>query len=221
MAQGMKKELVALFADKSFYRRWLFACSISIPVSLALGKSISFTIGFAMGNSKAWAFGFAISSVITGALIGLAQWLVLGKGIAQGYRWVVASSLGWTIGNLMTAMVGNKVFGMVNLAIFGTVNIGLVWAISGVISGFVSGAMGGIVMGLAQWLVLKEKIAKANGWVLSSSLSWAVGNLAIATIDVTATGTIGLVLSWVIYGVAYGLVTREILLWRSLQFVDK
>ena len=205
----MKKDLVGLFAEKNFYRRWLLACSLSIPASLALGKTLSFAIGFATGNSKAWAAGFAISSMLTGALVGLVQWLVLGRRTAQGYRWVLASGLGWAVGSLMTVVVGNGIFGLVNLALFGAVNIGLVWAVSGAVSGFVSGAIGGSVFGLAQWLVLREKVSKADGWVLSSSLGWAVGNIAIAAIATTATGIIGLVLSWMIFGVVYGVATNK------------
>ncbi len=204
----------AFSQEQKLRRRWLLACGLGIPVGLAIGQVISFEMGYLTGDSKIWAIGFfSIGPGLAGMVVGIAQWLVLKGDILPDHRWVVATTISWAVGHAVTVWVGNRVYGVVNLALWQTVNLGVhlavVWGISGTIGGAIGGAIGGILVGLAQRWALQGKGFEIQRWILVTSLSWAIGHAVLGIVDFTAIGTMGLALSWVIYGIVYGTITSQ------------
>ena len=153
-------------------------------------------------------------------VLGVAQWVILRDRLIlrdrpilrdhslPAYRWIVVTSVGWTAGHTVTTLVGNAVYGIVNLALWPTSNLAAVWGVSGLVSGLVSGAIGGVLVGLAQGWVLRERRWTSHHWILSTSLAWAIGHAVINVVHFTQLGIESSVLSWVIYGLVYGMVTR-------------
>ncbi len=49
--------------------------------------------------------------------------------------------------------------------------------------GAVQGAIGGAAIGLAQWLAIRERIPRSQGWILASVLSWmAIGGSSLGAL---------------------------------------
>jgi hypothetical protein len=196
--------------EKNSRYRWLVACGLGIPVGLAVGHAVGFAIGYATGLSKLWAIGeFLIGPGITGMIVGITQWLGLRGQRLRADRWIMTTSISWATGHTVTSVVGDAVYGVVNLALWQTVNLATVWLMSGLVSGLVGGAIGGVVVGLAQTWAFRGQGLSRQRWILVTSLSWAIGHAVIEIVDFMAIGTMGLVLSWMIYGVVYGRVTSQ------------
>ncbi len=206
----------SLSSQQQFCRRWQLVCGLGIPISLAGGKAMSFAIGFTTHLHQSWEIGLVLGAVVTGALVSFAQWLVLREKFSGATRWMLASSFSWTIGSAVAMVIGNAVFGVVNLTLFGTFNLALVWVVSGAIGGTIGGAIAGLMVGFAQWFVLRGKVSRSAQWIWASTLGWAAGNAAMMAIDLAAVGIVGLGMTWMLYGVLYGVVTsRTLTQWFS------
>lgn len=206
----------SLSSQQKFYRRWQLVCGLGIPISLAVGKAMSFAIGFTTHLHQSWEIGLVLGAAVTGALVSCTQWLVLREKFSGAIRWMLASSFSWAIGSAVAVVVGNAVFGVVNLTLFGMFNLALVWVMSGAIGGAIGGAIAGLLVGFAQWFVLRGKISRSTQWILASTLGWAAGNAAMMAIDLAAIGMVGLGMTWMLYGLLYGVITsRTLTQWFS------
>jgi hypothetical protein len=84
--------------------------------------------------------------------------------------WILASVIGYGIGALLGIRVA---YGLFTRDVFD--------ATMGVTFGVVLGATGGFV----QWVILREKIARAGWWILASALGFAVAAGAIGVIGIS------------------------------------
>jgi hypothetical protein len=108
----------------------------------------SYVIG-AIANAVLWAlFGAA-----AGAVVGIAQWLVLRKRVRPSGWWVAACAAGWAIGALA-----------LSTALY--VDEALALAVGMVSTGAAAGA--------AQWIVLRKRFRRAGWWVLAGAVAWIV-----------------------------------------------
>jgi hypothetical protein len=73
--------------------------------------------------------------------------------------WVLASTAGWAVG----LAVGNAVLNAVGDAVGDAVVEAVVEAVVGA------------VVGVAQWLILRRQVRRADWWILASTAGWAVG----------------------------------------------
>jgi hypothetical protein len=145
-----------------------------------------------------------IVPLLAGALIGLAQWLVLRNYVTDCSDWVLylAGSwvLGYTLGLLVVDLLANTFLGIV-----------------------FSYILFGIIIALFQWPVLHREIPRIWMWVLANVVGWGLGaflaQLAIAglygsnppsliTITVVNMAVTGLV-AGLITGIALVLIVRE------------
>jgi hypothetical protein len=116
----------------------------------------------------------ALGGVITGAVIGAAQWLVLRRRLPLTSVWVAATALGMGIGLALS------------IALFGTDTGGSALPLRGLIAG---AAIGG-----AQYLLLRGVMSRAPVWALVVALSWAIGWM------ITRASGIDLALQWSVFG---------------------
>jgi hypothetical protein len=97
----------------------------------------------------------ALGGAATGAVIGLAQWLVLRRRLPLTPWWVAVTSAG---------MSGGLALGV---ELLGTDTAGAALPLRGLVTG--------VGIGLAQWLVLRGRSPRASIWPLVVAGGWAVG----------------------------------------------
>ena len=174
-----------------FLLRWMVAS----VAGWLVGWLVAWIGALSVGWIVAWA------GVGIGGGVGVAQWLVLREQVARAGWWVVASIVGGVVGGgvsvglILGAFVGaGEVMGNVVAVILGWVLVG-------------------VGMGVAQWLVLRGRVARAGWWVVASVMGWIVGRIAawfgvgIVAVDVI----LGQVAGQVAYGVVYGAITGIVL----------
>ena len=121
----------------------------------------------------------ALAGAITGAVLGLVQWLALKSRLPLPLWWALATSLGMSVGLALST------------AFFGSDSRGheLLWR----------AALTGFSLGLAQWMVLQMALpAPSLGmsalWVVVVGLGWVVGWF------ITRRAGIDLDLKWPVFG---------------------
>lgn len=148
-----------------FWLCWVLANTIGavafLPASLYMLIVANISLTF-----QSWTIAIVLMSLggaVLGAVIGLAQWLVLRTHLPRSRWWLLATSLGMALG-IFLAVVAVKSRGWH----FWSLSVGLGQGIAGFI--YASYA----VAGFAQWLVLRRQVPKF--------ILWALANLAIALI---------------------------------------
>lgn len=143
----------------------------------------------------------AMEGVVGGAVIGLAQGLVLRQRVEIAVWWVLASIVSWGL------------IGASNLGAIGWVAPRALMLEPRVISGVFFGLQVGAGLGVGQWLVLRHYVKRAIAWLLVSSLSWAIalpigwalgGVLRLAT-HLFLSELVGLAVTWVIVAAITGI----------------
>lgn len=157
-------------------------------VATVVGWGIGF---FVCEAFKAFLAGLSADGLVIGAFVGIAQGLVLRRRIAPMGWWVLVSIIGFGVG---------KFAGEV--------------AVQGMPTGVghaVTGAIIGVSIGIAQWLVLRRHVARAEWWVWANIAAWALGwsliSLAenaegLSTLMVYLVGGIGAAVAGIITGIA-------------------
>jgi hypothetical protein len=121
-------------------------------LSFVLISAVISVVGFAGSR--------AVVGAVTGAGIGLGQWLFLRQRLPHAGWWLLVTTVGfavgWTIGGAVGMAVGRS---------------GIDWTIGWVIGFAVTGA----VAGLGQWLLLRRGLAQAGWWIVATTVGWTVG----------------------------------------------
>ncbi len=104
-----------------------------------------------------------LAGAVSGAVIGLAQWLALRR-IGADARWIVATAVGLAVGMAL----GYAAFGygddVGDLALLGAVS--------------------GAGIGLAQWWLLRGLVASSVWWIPATAIAWALGWTVTVSIGV-------------------------------------
>jgi len=149
-------------------------------------QSIEWIIWFqwVLASTLGWLLGwFLVGELGVGAVIGLAQWLVLRQSVDRAGWWILASAGGWIVG-----------WGLIVSGL-------LVSPESGMFTSIVSGGVIGLAMGLAQWPVLRRVVPQAGWWVLASTAGWILGLAGVlgSTLIGTVVGAVtGFMLDWLL-----------------------
>lgn len=129
----------------SFYLLWLLAF-LGFPIGGAVAYSL---VGAVDIPARA-----ALAGLVTGVVIGLAQWLVLRQALPLNPGWIVITGMGTAVG--LAAGV----------ALFGTETAGNTLLLRA--------ALTGLIIGIAQWLLLREHITMNGWWLLVIAGGWAI-----------------------------------------------
>ena len=101
--------------------------------------------------------------LVIGTAVGVAQGLVLRRRIAPMGWWVLTSAIGFGVGKALGEAVGQ--------------------GMPAVLGHGLAGAIIGAVVGVAQWLVLRGRVARAEWWVVANVVAWAIGWSVISLVE--------------------------------------
>ena len=143
----------------------------------------------------------AVEGATGGAVIGLAQWLVLRQQFSQAWWWVLVSIVVW----VFMSSNGLGALGWV-------VPRDMYYLLSRVVYGAIEGAKVGALLGVTQWLFLREQALRASWWIFASTVGWAIGLAlawAVGAFLHKVTGiflgeVVGLALGWVVVAAITG-----------------
>ena len=179
------------FPNWQFWLMW-FLAFLAFPIGGVLAQ----TLAGAINNPVAALFG----GLLTGLVLGLAQWLVLKQQFSISLLWVVATGLGMAIGLFLSQIfLGSQTTGQ-----------DLLWR----------GLMTGLAVGLAQGLVLYNlefQFLYSLIWVVTVGLSWSLGWFITRAVGVDLTP------QWTVFGStgawAFQIITGLLIYWQifSLQ----
>ena len=96
-----------------------------------------------------------IGGALTGAGIGLAQWVMLRRKLNIGLTWIVATSAALAVGLPIGAMAVNYETTITQLALMG--------------------AISGAAVGIAQGLLMRDKFSLWQTWMVAMPALWALG----------------------------------------------
>ena len=145
----------------------------------------SFWFQWILATTLGWLAGWAVlGEVGIGAAIGVAQWLVLRREVANAGWWILASAVAWAVS-------------------WGIIVSGLVVPPGAdLISSLIVGAAVGLLLGGGQWFVLRRWTHYASLWILANMSAWSVGFSGIfggAVLTGAVVGAVtGLVLDWLL-----------------------
>ncbi len=120
-----------------------------------------------MATTWGWLIGSLIlpgvTMILTGALVGVFQWLVLQGRLAHPWRWIVATSAAWVIGYLITLLTLPNGFE------------------------FLQGMIIGVTTGIGQWTILRREFHWAGWWMVFSTIGWITGLTLLPGVLLTGT----------------------------------
>jgi hypothetical protein len=154
------------------YAKWL-AVFLAYPIAGFLGRAIANP-----ADNVVMAF---ITGAVAGAVLGLAQWVALGR-YMSAVRWIGATSAGLGLSFVIVQM-----FGATSSA-----------------AAPVIGAVTGLGVGLAQSLVRSDRIPPAAVWIPTMGIAWSIGWVVTTSIGVQAEA------GWPVVGVSGALVSQAL-----------
>ncbi len=171
--------------------------------------------GGIVGALEGGQFQFFATLVLTGCILGIAQWLVLRREIRQASGWILASTLGWWLG--VNLRIGSS--GVLDPIVNWLFSTGALWETFWL--NLVKQPVTAIALGGAQWLVLRRQFPRAGWWIVGSAVGGAVNGAFSAVLCAAACQPVsrfgGAVLSTAMtYGVGWagaGAVTGLVLMW--------
>jgi hypothetical protein len=154
-----------------FLIAWVCACTA--------GWTMGWLMGALFGGTNPVAL-----NVISGLIIGVAQWYVLQDKIRESGWWVLATASSGIGGGFAFSMLGQTGFTM----------IGIIFA----------NVMGGLFAGIAQWLILQRQVHGAGYWVVISIVAWVLGG-TVGNIFTISSGNFAM--GGLVCGAIIGLIT--------------
>ncbi|RAM51646.1 MAG: hypothetical protein C6Y22_10550 [Hapalosiphonaceae cyanobacterium JJU2] len=128
--------------------------------------------GAVVGTLEEGGFQFFATLILTGPILGIAQWFVLKRYIRQAGWWVLASTVGWYLGILVT-LITREIVNPIITEMLLTVSKSWEPFWLHVINQSVTFA----VLGVAQWLVLSRHFQQSWRWILASSVGGLVNGV--------------------------------------------
>jgi hypothetical protein len=195
----------------SLWWRWVLANLvgefIGLGVAGGLGAGVTLVLDNVTGTGTFIVLTIALvmAATVEGAIVGLAQWWVLGHYLPTLTRrvWLLATVLGAIVA-WMTGMM---------LSTLGADFISARESTAALLFGATLGPVVGALLGAAQWLALRHYVQRAGWWVLANALAWTAGMAVIfaATGIVQESTPVAVVaITWAVSGILAGMVVAAI-----------
>jgi hypothetical protein len=172
-------------AWKTLGWQWLLACVAAKLLQVLLdGIAGWFVSTTGVGGSTASASIFwlilMVFRLVSGALGGATQWLVLRSWLPSLRSWVLATSVGSAIAFVISNSLGSVTLIPPSEGIMGVFQPSM-----SVLPLFVFGGISGLVLGVAQWLVLRAKLPQAYWWIPLSSIGMLGESVIVGVLQST------------------------------------
>ena len=179
----------------SSYDSQSYSENASYKSTVEHGAGVFFLIAWVCACTAGWTMGWLIGAlfggaspialnIISGLIIGLAQWYVLQNKFIKSGWWVLATASSGIGGGFVFSIMGPTGFTIV----------GIIFA----------NAIGGLFAGIAQWLVLRRRVHGSGHWVVISTVAWVVGG-TFGNIFTLSSGNFAI--GGLVCGVIIGLIT--------------
>ena len=185
-------------SDRGLWLAWFLASLIGYALGMFLGAAVAYglfdraTFDGTMGVTL---------GIVMGTIGGFAQWVVLRERFAGAGWWILASALGFAT----VFSMGGTVHPNENPAM-----IGIRMAIAF-----------GLVAGIPQWIILRQKVARAGWWVLANILGLLVAEMgfpiSIAISAATGNDNLSMLVVAPVFAAGYGAVTGAVMVWLLNQ----
>ncbi len=207
---------------RNFGLQWFGACVATKLLQLIFDGFAGAFASMAGLDRPAFLLALVVFRLISGALGGLVQWLVLRQWLLALRPWVLATSLGSAI-----ALVVVNLLWSLTLAPSPVGPMGAFAPPMSVLPQFLFEGIYGLVLGVAQWLVLKTKVSQAGGWILASAVGFLLTSVGTGLLQ-QLLGPLGLDVSqgawnpffWAIAAISlalYAALTGGFLIWNLRQ----
>lgn len=149
-----------------FYPGWVVLNTLGIPIAWLISYFLSMYVSSLLAEY--------VFIPLFALLAGLLQYLLLRRYLPRIGWWIAATAVGWP---LVPAVF------QLGYAVWPVALANSTWptandALRGI--GFVSV---GVVTGLAQWLVLRRRVPRAEWWILANALGWGLVHLIVGEFD--------------------------------------
>jgi hypothetical protein len=165
------KSTVEQGAGTFFLIAWVCACTAG------------WTMGWLMGALLGGASPITLN-VISGLIIGVAQWYVLQNKLRESGWWVLATASSGIGAGFAFSILGSTGFTIVGI-IFANI-------------------IGGLFAGIAQWLILQRQVHGSGHWVVITTVAWVMGG-TVGNIFTLSSGNFAI--GGLVCGVIIGLIT--------------
>jgi hypothetical protein len=185
--------------ERHEFRLW-FAWTLATALGMLLGYlPLAYLVGtLDLGIAR------IIVPIITGVLLGLAQWLVLRPYVSKSYDWVLNHAAGWVVGYTL---------GLYVVQLLSKTPLGM-------LVGFI---FFGVMIALFQYPILRREIPHLATWILANVLGWTLGaylsQLAASILFQNSTPTTftSVLVTVGITGLVAGAITGLALIWIVRQ----
>lgn len=190
--------------DEAKVKRNEFALWLAWTLATALGMLIGYLPLALVVGSLDLGLARVIVPIITGLLLGLAQWLVLRPYVTKSYDWILNHAAGWVVGFTLGLFI-------------------VQWLAKTPIGTLIGFIAFGVIVALFQYPALRREIPHLATWVLANVVGWTLGaylsQLAGSLIFQNAVpGTLSSVLVSVgLTGLVAGAITALALIWIVRQ----
>jgi len=185
-------------SHRGLWLAWFLASLIGYALGMFLGAAVAY--GLFDRAAFDGTMGLTLG-IVMGTIGGFAQWVVLRERFAGAGWWILASALGFAT----VFSMGGTVRPNENPAM-----IGIRMAVAF-----------GLVAGVPQWLILRQKVARAAWWVLANILGLLVGEMgfpiSIAISAATGNDNLSMLVVAPVFAAGYGAVTGAALVWLLNQ----
>jgi hypothetical protein len=190
--------------DEAKLKRNEIGLWLAWTIATALGMLIGYLPFALLVGSIDLGVARVIVPIISGILLGLAQWLVLRPYISKSYDWILNHAVGWVVGFTL---------GLFIVQLLSKTPLGM-------LIGFISF---GLIVALFQYPALRREIPHLASWIFANVIGWTLGaylsQLAAGVFfqNVVPTTFTSVLVAVGITGLVAGAITALALIWIVRQ----
>ncbi|MBF2009227.1 MAG: hypothetical protein IGS49_28240 [Chlorogloeopsis fritschii C42_A2020_084] len=171
--------------------------------------------GAVVGALEESGFQFLATLILTGPILGVAQWFVLRRYLRYAYWWILASTFGWLLG-IQVRIAAGRILDPIVEILLAVGGFGEVFWLN-----VVKEPVTAVGLGIAQWLILRHYSNQAGWWIVANVLGGCVNGAVSSAVCAAICQTLAMKLNaGVASAIAYGtgwagsaLVTGIMLVW--------